>query len=112
MIHLPHLLDLNHPATLRSYLVVAGLLFSLGLTGVLVRRNILIVFLSAQLMLGAACLSFAGFSAFLKEHAGDAAVFFIVAVAAIQIALGLVFAFLVYKNKSTLDIDKLDSLKW
>lgn len=100
------MISLNH------YLVVSALLFSIGLAGMLTRRNILMILLSIELILNAANLSFVSFSAFLGNLSGQAVVFFTMIVAAAEITVGLAIVMLVYRKKGTTDIEELKSLKW
>ena len=97
--------------TLGDYLLVSGLLFSIGLAGVLLRRNLLIIFMGLELMLNAANLTFL---AFAREQGGadaHAAVFLVVALAAAEAAVGLALVIAVWRTHRTLDIDRLKSLK-
>ncbi len=98
--------------TLHHYLVVASLLFVIGIFGLLVRRNILMVLLSAELILNAANLSFVSFSSYLGNLSGQAVVFFSMIVAAAEVTVGLAIVVLLYRKKNTTDTNKLDSMKW
>lgn len=100
------MIPLNH------YLVVSALLFVIGLFGLLVRRNILMVLLSMELILNAANLSFVAFSAALGDVAGQAVVFFTMIVAAAEVTVGLAIVVLLYRQEKTTDTDKLRKLKW
>ncbi len=98
--------------TLHHYLVVSAALFVIGLFGLLVRRNILMVLLSMELLLNAANLSFVSFSSYLGDLTGQAVVFFTMIVAAAEVAVGLAIVILLYRKKQTTDTDELSSLKW
>ncbi len=97
---------------LEHYLIVSALLFVIGLFGLLVRRNILMVLLSMELILNAANLSFVAFSAALGDVTGQAVVFFTMIVAAAEVTVGLAIVVLLYRKKKTVDTDELKSLKW
>ena len=97
---------------LHHYLVVASLLFVIGLFGMLVRRNILMVLLSIELILNAANLSFVAFSSFLGNLTGQVMVFFTMIVAAAEATVGLAIVILFYRKKNSADTDKLNTLKW
>ena len=97
---------------LHHYLVVASLLFVIGLYGMLVRRNILMVLLSIELILNAANLSFVAFSAFLGDLTGQAVVFFVMIVGAAEITVALAIVVLFYRKKSSTNTDELSTLKW
>ena len=100
------------PVTLHHYLVISALLFSIGLFGLLVRRNILMVLLSMELILNAANLSFVSFSAALGELTGQAVVFFTMIVAAAEVTVGLAIVVLLFRKKNTTNTDDVSSLKW
>jgi NADH-quinone oxidoreductase subunit K len=97
---------------LHHYLVVASLLFVIGLYGLLVRRNILMMLLSIELILNSANLSFVAFSSFLGDLTGQVIVFFTMIVAAAEVTVGLAIVMLFYRKKDSTDTDKLSSLKW
>jgi NADH-quinone oxidoreductase subunit K len=92
-------------------LVVSGVLFMLGVTGVLTRRNLLIVFMSVELMLNAVNLAFVGFSRHLGLVDGHVIAVFVMAVAAAEAAVGLALVILLYRNRLAVQMDELDSLK-
>ena len=93
------------------YLVLSAVLFSLGVAGFLFRKNIITVFMSIELMLNAVNLSFIAFSYHLKQVDGQIFSFFVMVVAAAEAAVGLGIILTVYKNRSTLEIDEIDSMK-
>jgi NADH-quinone oxidoreductase subunit K len=103
--------------TLHSYLLVAGLLFAIGLTGVVLRRNIIVVFMCLELMLSAANLTMVAFSRFypddkgLPDIHGQMLVFFVITVAAAEVAVGLAIIVVLYRTRHTIHSDELQSLK-
>ncbi|MCE1165429.1 MAG: NADH-quinone oxidoreductase subunit NuoK [Bacteroidetes bacterium] len=97
---------------LNYYLVLSALLFAIGVIGVLTRRNAIIIFMCIELMLNAVNLSLVSFSSFLGNESGQIFVFFVMTVAAAEAAVGLAIVISLYRNKETLDIDKINILKW
>ncbi len=97
---------------LHHYLIVSAALFVIGLFGLLVRRNILMVLLSMELILNAANLSFVSFSSFRGELTGQAVVFFTMIVAAAEVTVGLAMVVLLYRKKRTTNTEDLRSMKW
>jgi len=104
--------------TLANYLLVSGLLFSIGLSAVLLRRNILIIFMGLELMLGASNLSLVAFSRFhldlegMPNYNAQVLVFFIITVAAAEVAVGLAIIVALYRAKQTTHVEDLNSLKF
>lgn len=104
-------------ATLNDYLLVSGLLFAIGLAGVVLRRNIIIVFMCLELMLSAANLTLVAFSRFnvtpngLPDYHGQMLVFFVITVAAAEVAVGLAIIVALYRARQTIHTDELTSLK-
>ncbi len=104
-------------ATLNDYLLVSGLLFAIGLAGVVLRRNIIIVFMCLELMLSAANLTLIAFSRFnvtangLPDYNGQMLVFFVITVAAAEVAVGLAIIVALYRARQTIHTDELTSLK-
>jgi len=94
------------------YLILALLLFSIGVIGVLVRRNAIIVFMCIELMLNSVNLIFVTFSSFLGNQTGQIFVFFIMTVAAAEAAIGLAIIVALYRNKATVNLDEINILKW
>ena len=93
------------------FLILSAILFTLGVAGFLLRRNIITVFMSIELMLNAVNLTFVTFSYRLKQVDGHIFSFFVMVVAAAEAAVGLAIILTVYKNRSTLEIDDVSSLK-
>ena len=94
------------------YLLLSALLFSIGTIGVLVRRNAIVVFMCIELMLNAVNLLMVAFSNYMNDGAGQVFVFFIMAVAAAEVAVGLAILIMMYRNTRTTDINVLNRLKW
>jgi NADH-quinone oxidoreductase subunit K len=94
------------------YLILSGLLFTIGAVGVLVKRNVIAVFLCIELMLNAVNLSFVAFSSFLNQVHGQVIVFLVMVVAAAEAAVGLAIAVAMFRNRNTLSIDEADLMKW
>jgi NADH-quinone oxidoreductase subunit K len=97
---------------LTYYLALSAALFAIGVIGVLIRRNVIVVFMCIELMLNSVNLTLVAFSAFLGDIAGQALVFFVMAVAAAEAAVGLAIVIAVYRNKQTVNIDDINILKW
>ena len=93
------------------YLTLSALLFALGVAGFLFRRNIITVFMSIELMLNAVNLSLVTFSYQFQQVNGQILAFFVMVVAAAEAAVGLAIILTVYKNRGTLNIDEIDSMK-
>jgi len=93
------------------YLILSALLFVLGVAGFLFRRNIITIFMSIELMLNAVNLSFIAFSYDRKQVDGHLFTFFVMVVAAAEAAVGLAIILTVYKNRNTLDVDDVNSMK-
>lgn len=98
--------------TLHHYLIVSAMLFSIGLVGMLTRKNVLMILLSIELILNAANLSFVSFSSFSGDLSGQAVVFFTMIVAAAEVTVGLSIVVLLFRKMNTTTIDELKTLKW
>ncbi|MEO7175475.1 MAG: NADH-quinone oxidoreductase subunit NuoK [Saprospiraceae bacterium] len=94
------------------YLWISAILFSMGVIGVLFRRNAIIIFACIELMLNAVNLLLVAFSNYLGDTGGQVFVFFIMAVAAAEVAVGLAILMMVYRNTKSTDINFLNRLKW
>src|ERR687898_436826 len=107
----------QHP-DLSKFLVIGALLFIIGVAGVLTRRNIIVIFMSIELILNAANLNFIAFSRYLQETgsanalAGQLFAVFVIVVAAAEAAIGLGIVIALYRNKETIWVDEIDLLKW
>jgi len=97
---------------LSYYLVLSAFMFCVGVLGVLVRRNAIIVFMSIELMLNSVNLSLIAFSSFLGDPTGQMLVFFVMTVAATEAAVGLAIIIALFRNKQTVNIDEINILKW
>ncbi len=98
--------------SLSHYLIVAGVLFVIGLAGLFAnRRNILIMLMSIELMLLAVNTNFVAFSSYLNDISGQVFVFFILTVAAAEAAIGLAILVVLFRNRRSLDVEQLDTLK-
>mgnify|MGYP001174153003 FL=1 len=104
-------LPLPAAVPLSWYLILSAILFTLGVAGFLFRRNIISVFMSIELMLNAVNLSFVAFSYHLKSVDGHIFSFFVMVIAAAEAAVGLAIILTVFRNKQTLEIDEVSSLK-
>lgn len=93
------------------YIILSAILFSIGVAGVVFRRNPLVIFMSIELMLNAANLAIVAFSSVLKSFEGQIFVFFVIAVAAAEVAVGLALIVEIFKSKRTIDVDQLNSMK-
>ena len=98
--------------TLGSYLALSGIIFSVGLAGVMTSRNVIKVLLSLELLLAASNLSFVAFSKFNGDYTGQLIVFFVILVAAAEVAIGLAIIVLMYRRLSTIQADELKLMKW
>lgn len=94
------------------YLWLSAILFTIGVLGVLYRRNAIIIFMCIELMLNAVNILMVAFSTYLNDSAGQVFVFFIMAVAAAEVAVGLSILIMTYRNTQTTDINVLNKLKW
>lgn len=94
------------------YLVLAALLFTIGAVGVLVRRNIIVIFMCIELMINAVNLVFVAFSRQLHSMDGQVVVFFVMTVAAAEAAVGLAIIIAAFRNRETVNADELNLLRW
>ena len=94
------------------YLALAGILFSIGAVGVALRRNVIVMFMSIELMLNAANLAFVAIARGLHSMDGQVIVFVVMTVAAAEAAVGLAIILASFRNRTTLDAAQLSSLKW
>ncbi|HSU32065.1 MAG TPA: NADH-quinone oxidoreductase subunit NuoK [Bryobacteraceae bacterium] len=99
------------PVPLSWYLLLSALLFALGVAGFLYRKSIITVFMSIELMLNAVNLTFISFSYKLRQIDGHIYAFFVMVVAAAEAAVGLAIILTIFKNRGTLQIDEVDSMK-
>ena len=94
------------------YVALAAILFTIGAVGVLIRRNAIVIFMSVELMLNAANLAFVAFAQAYGAMNGQIFVFFVMAVAAAEAAVGLGIIIALYRNKETVNVDDINLMKW
>ncbi len=97
--------------TITHYLVLSSILFTIGLVGIIRRKNLLMLFFSTEIILNAVNIGFAAISKYYHDMTGQMFAFFIIAVAASEVAVGLGLLVLWYKRKSTIDLDSLQSMR-
>jgi NADH-quinone oxidoreductase subunit K len=100
------------PVPLGYYLGLAAIIFTVGVIGVLVRRNAIIILMSIELMLNAANLTLVAFSVYLQELSGQVFVFLVMTVAAAEAAVGLAIIVMIFRNKESVNVDDLNIMKW
>lgn len=98
--------------TLSHYLILSAILFSIGVVGVLIRRNAIIIFMCIELMLNAVNLSFVAFAHYLHSMEGQMFVFFSMTVAAAEATVGLAIIIAIFRNKETVNVDDMNIMKW
>ena len=94
------------------YLALSVALFALGVVGVLIRRNALVIYMCIEMMLNAVNLAFIGFADYFKAVDGQMFVFFVLTVAAAEVAVGLALIVAIYRNRGSINVDDLNILKW
>jgi NADH-quinone oxidoreductase subunit K len=97
---------------LSYYVILSAIVFVTGLVGVLIRRNIIIILLSVELMLNATNINFVAFSYYFQNVAGQVFVFFALTVAAAEVAVGLAIIIALYRSKASINVDEFQLLKW
>jgi NADH-quinone oxidoreductase subunit K len=97
---------------LNHYLILSAAIFAIGVVGVVIRRNLIVVLMSIELMLNAVNLTFIAFSRFLGSMEGQVIVFFVMAVAAAEAVVGLAIIISVFRHRQTLDPEEMQLLKW
>ncbi len=97
---------------LNHYILLSAIIFSIGVIGVLIRRNAIVVFMSVELMLNAVNLLLTVFSVYGNDPNGQVFVFFIMALAAAEIAIGLAIIVMIHRNTNSIDVNILNRLKW
>jgi NADH-quinone oxidoreductase subunit K len=100
------------PITPYHYLVLSAALFVIGAIGVMMRRNVIVIFMSIELMLNAVNINFAAFSHQWQHAVGQVFAIFVITVAAAEAAVGLAIVLAFFRNKDTLDVDEMDGLRW
>lgn len=104
--------DVIQQIPLNYYLIFSTALFVIGIIGVLTRRNAIIIFMSVELMLNAVNMLLVAFSSYKSDSTGQVFVFFIMAVAAAEVSVGLAIIVMIYRNTRSIDIGALNKLKW
>jgi NADH-quinone oxidoreductase subunit K len=97
---------------LEYYLGLSAMMFTIGVVGVLTRRNAIIIFMGIELMLNSVNLTLVAFSSYLGDSTGQVLVFFVMAVAAAEAAVGLAIVIALFRNKQTVNVDELNLLRW
>lgn len=97
---------------LNHYILFSSIIFAIGIIGVLIRRNVIIMMMSIELMLNAVNLLLVAFSVHHGDSSGQVFVFFVMALAAAEVAVGLAIVVMVYRNTRSIDINTLSRLKW
>ena len=97
--------------TINWYIALSAILFSLGALGVLLRRNAIIIFMSIEMMLNAANLAFVAFARHLGDLDGQVLVFFVITVAAAEVAVGLALIVVIFRTKQSINIDEINLMK-
>ncbi len=97
---------------LSHYLIVSSILFFIGVLGVLLRRNVIVVFMSVEIMLNAVNLSLIGFDRYLNQHDGQVFSFMVMAVAAAEVSVGLAIIISIFRKKPTINLDEFNLMKW
>lgn len=94
------------------YILLSAGVFSIGIIGFLIRRNLILMLISIEIMLNAVNISLAAFSHYIQDMRGQILVFFVITVAAAEVAIGLALIIALFRNKPTVNIDEINILKW
>src|ERR1051325_4610521 len=94
-----------------NYLVLSGILFTIGVVGVLIKRNPIVIFMCVELMLNAVNLTFVAFSRYKGDIGGQMMVIFVMAVAAAEVAVGLGILVSIFRNRESINVDEIDLMK-
>ena len=97
---------------LAYYLILSALLFAIGVVGVLINRNAIVIFMSIEIMLNAVNLSLIAFSQFMGSPAGQVIVFLVMAVAAAEAAVGLAIIVVIHRTRESINVDDINLMKW
>ena len=97
---------------LSHYLIFSAILFSIGVLGVLVRRNAIVVFMCVEIMLNAVNVSLIAFDRYLNQHDGQIFSFMVMCVAAAEVSVGLAIVIALFRNKATVNLDEINLMKW
>lgn len=98
-------------APLPYYLILSGVLFTVGAMGFLIKKNPLIMFMSVEIMLNSANLAFVAFSRYLNQIDGQVIVFFIMTIAAAEVVVGLAIIVAIFRSRATVDVDEVNALR-
>ena len=97
---------------LTHYLIFSATLFSIGVLGVLIRRNAIVVFMCVEIMLNAVNISLIAFDRYLNQHDGQIFSFMVICVAAAEVSVGLAIVIALFRNKETVNLDEINLMKW
>jgi NADH-quinone oxidoreductase subunit K len=97
---------------LSHYLILSATLFSIGVLGVLIRRNAIVVFMCVEIMLNAVNISLIAFDRYLNQHDGQIFSFMVICVAAAEVSVGLAIVIALFRNKATINLDEINLMKW
>jgi NADH-quinone oxidoreductase subunit K len=97
---------------LEYYLALSAVMFVTGVAGVLLRRNAIVIFMSIEMMLNSANLTLVAYAHHLADHAGQILVFFVIAVAAAEAAIGLAIVIALFRNRQTVLVNEINLMKW
>ena len=97
---------------LSAYIILSAILFTLGIVGVLIRRNLIIILLSIELMFNAANINFVAFSHYFQNIDGQVFVFFVLTIAAAEVAIGLAILIALFRGRATVNVDEINLMKW
>ena len=97
---------------LSAYVILSAILFTIGVVGVLVRRNLIIILLSIELIFNAANINFVAFSHYLQALSGQVFVFFVLTVAAAEVTIGLAIIIALYRVRTTINVEEINLMKW
>jgi len=97
---------------LSHYLIFSATLFSIGVLGVLIRRNAIVVFMCVEIMLNAVNISLIAFDRYLNQHDGQIFSFMVMCVAAAEVSVGLAIIIALFRNKATVNLDEINLMKW
>ncbi len=97
---------------LTHYLILSAVLFVIGVMGVLLRRNVIVVFMSIEIMLNAVNISLIAFDKYLNQHDGQIFSFMVICVAAAEVSVGLAIVISIFRNKPTVNLDEFNLMKW
>lgn len=97
---------------LTHYLILSAILFVIGVMGVLLRRNVIVVFMSIEIMLNAVNISLIAFDKYFNQHDGQIFSFMVICVAAAEVSVGLAIVISMFRNKPTVNLDEFNLMKW